>query len=86
MTAYCPKCDRVIEATVNPGEETLNIRGEAVTFSSEFATCSECNIKIFHRELDEKNLLAAYSTYRKKHNLLYPSQTVKTYHNYGIIN
>lgn len=55
-------------------DETLPVKGENVSIRSEVAICNDCNEKVFYQELDDKNLELAYSAYRKKHNLLTPSE------------
>ncbi len=72
--AYCPTCDMYIEANIFSKEETLNVRGENILVESSVLACNKCKQDIFDEELDEKNLELAYTAYRKKHNLLLPTE------------
>ena len=74
MKSYCPKCNKLSEVQTKMMDEFFNIRGEQIDIASEVAICDGCGNKIFNQELDDKNLNLAYSIYRKKHNLLSPSE------------
>jgi len=74
MKAYCPKCKRISEVTIKAMDEIFNVKGERIGIESEVAICDDCGNKVFHEDLDSKNLELAYSLYRKKHNLLSPSE------------
>ena len=76
MKTYCPTCDGLSEIEVRSMDESFQVRGEKVDIKSEVATCNECGSKVFNQELDGRNLTLVYSTYRKKHNLLSPTDIV----------
>lgn len=81
---YCPTCDMYTEADIFPKEEVFNIKGEDVVVHSSVLRCNKCKQDIFDEELDEKNLELAYTEYRKKHNLLLPTEIKEIREKYGL--
>jgi putative zinc finger/helix-turn-helix YgiT family protein len=72
------------KANIISKEETFNVKGENIVVDSSLLVCNRCNQDIFNEELDEKNLELAYSVYRKKHNLLMPSDIKEIREKYGL--
>lgn len=73
MLKYCHKCDGMKEITLSKVEEEYPVKGEPIVIDAEVAICSCCGEQVFSEEHDDNNLNAAYAVYRKKHNLLFPS-------------
>jgi len=84
MTAYCSICNKITDIINKQIEETFKVKGEDVSFLSEVAECKDCKEIIFHAELDGKNIKTAYSIYRKKHNLLPPTQIANIREKYDL--
>jgi len=82
--AYCPTCDMYTEANIFFREETFDVKGEEIVVKSSVLVCDKCKQDIFDEELDEKNLELAYTEYRKKHNLLMPSEIREIREKYGL--
>lgn len=74
MALYCGNCNKLTEIEIKNVEESYEVKGEKITFNTDVAFCSECQGKVFHKELDDKTINAAFSIHRKKHNLLTPSE------------
>lgn len=62
----CPhnNCNIVVK------KETYKVRGEPITIEAHVKACADCHKDIFDINCDTKNLLKAYSLYKRKHNLL----------------
>ena len=81
---YCPTCDRYTIASIVSRKETFNVKGEDIAVESSVLVCDKCKQDIFDEELDEKNLELAYTEYRKKHNLLLPTEIKGIREKYGL--
>jgi len=81
---YCPTCDMDTEANIFFKEEVFNVREEDIVVKSSVLICNKCNQDIFNEELDEKNLELVYAEYRKKHNLLLPTEIRETREKYSL--
>ncbi len=84
MESYCSKCDKVIKSSIKNIDETFNVKGDKIAITSKVAMCDDCGETIFNSELDSANLDLAYSVYRKKHNLLSPTDIANIRTKYGI--
>ena len=74
VNRYCPKCNELTEIKVQVIDEVFDVKGEKINIKSEVVVCIKCDEKVFNQELDDRNLSLAYSIYRKKHNLLSPTE------------
>ncbi len=81
---FCPNCEEYTEATLEVEKEVYNVRGEPIEIEAEVAICQKCGEKIFDEKRDSRNLEKAYSLYRKKHNLLAPSEIRTIREKYGL--
>ena len=84
MKPYCPKCNKLSEATIAAIDEIFTVKGENISIKSQVAVCDVCGEKIFNQELDDKSLYLAYSVYRKKHSLLSPSEIANIRKKYSL--
>lgn len=81
---YCSSCQKQTKANIVSKEEIFNVKGEDIRNLSSVAVCQECGEEVFDSELDEDNFEQAYNEYRKKHNLLTPSQIKNIREKYGL--
>jgi len=81
---YCPTCDTYTGANIFSKKETFNVKGEDVVVKSSVLICDKCKQDIFDEKLDEKNLELAYTEYRKKHNLLLPTEVKEIREKYDL--
>lgn len=81
---YCPKCETDVKSTVREVAETYPVKGEDITIKAWVRFCDVCGEDIWDDELDSKNLLAAYTEYRKKHGLLQPDEIREIREKYGL--
>lgn len=74
---YCPECgkDRVIHYVEK--EEVVLVRGEKYTGRSLFLKCDTCGEEFFDSECMIDPKTEAYSSYRKKHEMIRPEQLVR---------
>ncbi|HET6385077.1 MAG TPA: type II toxin-antitoxin system MqsA family antitoxin [Armatimonadota bacterium] len=83
---FCPNCGPVdIENThfVNQ-EETLTVRGEAITHIAPVRICDTCGESIYDEELDAPSLDEVYAIYRRRHNLIAPGEIAALRETYGL--
>jgi len=73
MKKYCYNCDCEQETKLIQKKESFPVRGEPIEVVSDVRICIVCKEELFDPELDEANLERAFSEYRKKHNLMSPS-------------
>ncbi|ODA39170.1 type II TA system antitoxin MqsA family protein [Desulfosporosinus sp. BG] len=73
MKKYCYNCDCEQETKVIRKKESFPVRGEPIEVISDVLVCDACQEELFDSELDEANLERAFNEYRKKYNLLSPS-------------
>ena len=64
--------------------ETYEILGEIVKVNSKVKVCEDCGEKIFDTTISNKNILNAYSVYRKHHNLLDHEELKKVREDMGV--
>ncbi|WP_306373074.1 type II TA system antitoxin MqsA family protein [Bacillus subtilis] len=80
---FCTSCldmknfDEIFE------EEIFNIKGEEIKIISRFLQC-ECGKKILDPNNVDENFAKAYDEYRKRKNLLQPSEIIKIREMYGL--
>jgi len=84
MKVYCDRCKKETEGIVKKKEEIFPVRGEKIKILSNVPVCKICGSEVFDEKLDEENLKLAYDKYRKKHNLLSPSQIKEIREKYGL--
>lgn len=65
-------------------ENVISVKGEEVEIKSNITICNKCGQRVFNQDVDGKNLELAYSIYRKKHNLLSPTEIVNTRQKYSL--
>lgn len=81
---YCPNCNKMVDGQVISKEETFKVKGEDIKGLSSIMICNECKKEVFVEELEEKNFENVYSEYRKKHDLLSPSDIKNIREHYGL--
>lgn len=64
--------------------ETYEVLGEIVKVTSRVKVCKDCGEKIFDTDFSKSNMLQAYSTYRKNHDLLDHDELKKVREDIGI--
>lgn len=69
---YCPKCENEVESTIREVTETYPVKGENITIQAHVRFCNCCGTALWDDDLDEANLLKAFSEYRRMHQLLQP--------------
>ncbi|MDQ7094167.1 DUF4065 domain-containing protein [Desulfosporosinus sp. PR] len=83
MKKYCHVCDCEQETNLIQKGESFPVRGDSIEVVSDVLICSVCQEELFDPELDDANLERAFSEYRKKHNLLSPSEIREIRSRYG---
>jgi putative zinc finger/helix-turn-helix YgiT family protein len=81
---YCSYCDKETKGELAQFEEILKVRGEEVKIASSAMKCKDCGRFVFDEEIETKNLEFAYSEYRKRHNLIGPSEIKEIREKYGL--
>ena len=71
---YCEACQCDQPTKVISKKETFNVKGESFEVMSNVLICSECSEELFDEELDTRNLERAFNEYRKKYNLMSPTE------------
>lgn len=71
---YCSNCEKEQASEIITKEETLNVKGQNITCKIRVRVCLHCREEIIDRDLDNESLLLFYNEYRKKNNLLLPSE------------
>lgn len=74
---YCSNCEKEQESEIIIKEETLNVKGQSITCKIKIRRCLICKEEIIDRELDNESLKLFYNEYKRKNNLLLPSE-IKT--------
>ena len=70
VETYCVECDECVTAAIEERNETLEVRGEPVSYTARVAVCPRCGGEIGDSRVEEANLERAYSAYRKSHNIV----------------
>lgn len=81
---YCEKCDKRVPSGIEEREETLHVRGDAITVISKVRVCKVCGGICYDEELDSKTLANAFDIYRKKNNIISPDEIKKLREKYGL--
>ena len=71
---FCPNCDSVVETTVREATETYPVKGEDISVQAHVRYCDCCGVNLWDKKLDAQNLLYAYAEYRRRHNMMQPSE------------
>jgi len=78
----CENCGKT-ENDIITKEEFIPVRGEKIQVNSKVRVCT-CGNELFDDVLEEENLSRAYDLYRKKYNILSPSDIRKLRGKYGL--
>lgn len=81
---YCPNCDSEVKTIVREVPETYPVKGENISVNARVRFCTCCGADLWDEELDEQNILDAYAEYRRRHNLLQPSDIRQMREKYGM--
>ncbi|MFH1665658.1 MAG: type II TA system antitoxin MqsA family protein [Candidatus Omnitrophota bacterium] len=81
---YCPKCDEVQEVDLISKREEYEVRGDKFSINAEIYVCKKCGEDIFDEEMDTKNLMKLYDSYRKTNELLMPDEIKALRSKYGL--
>ena len=84
MNNYCSKCDMLSDTHIETIDDVFNVKGDEIEIKSKITICNKCGQRVFNQDLDSKNLELAYSIYRKKHNLLSPTEIINIRQKYSI--
>lgn len=74
---YCPICDAEVKSEIRTVQEIYPVKGENIEIAAQVRFCNQCGKDIWDEVLDSKNLLDAFSIYRKRHGLLQPAEIRK---------
>lgn len=66
----CPKCQAENKTTIKEIVETYSVKGEDISIRAKVRFCDICGEDIWDEKLDSKNLLDAFSEYKRRHRLL----------------
>ncbi len=81
---FCPNCGKEREYSVVRKVENYDVKGEGVGIETRVAICEVCGEEVFQEDLDSATIAAAYDEYRKRHNLLLPSEIREVREQYGL--
>jgi putative zinc finger/helix-turn-helix YgiT family protein len=81
---YCENCDKRVPSHIEKQEETLPVKGEPVKIIVDVRICDICNGACYDQELDSASMLHAFDIYRKRHNLIFPSEIISLRTKYGL--
>lgn len=81
---YCSNCEREQESEIITKKETLNIKGQSITCIIKVRRCLICKEEIIDSELDNESLQLFYNEYKRKNNLLLPSEIKKIREKYEL--
>jgi putative zinc finger/helix-turn-helix YgiT family protein len=84
MDNFCPICEKKgkVERILKTRE--FNVRGESIKVEYEAYKCDTCGETFLETKTEDDPLVAAYTIYRKKHNMLQPDDIKKIRMKYGI--
>jgi putative zinc finger/helix-turn-helix YgiT family protein len=80
----CETCGPVGGTRIETREESYPVNGEDTVVSARIRVCCQCGQVLFDRNLDSKNLQAAYDLYRQRHNIISPSELRAMRERYGL--
>lgn len=81
---FCGGCEKKVGFHLLDKKEVYPVKGEPIEIDARVAVCDECGEEIFHPVYDRINQENAFNVYRKKHNLLLPSEIVEIREMYGL--
>lgn len=81
---FCPRCERVTEATLLSKKESLTVLGEVVEYTARIYRCGICGEEFATPHLEEQNFKRAYDLYRKRHNLVTSREIKAIRETYGL--
>lgn len=84
IRAYCGYCKKNTGGQIIFKKETFKVKGEDISINSSVVKCEECHREIFVEKIDEKNLEMVYAEYRRRHDLLFPSEIKKIREKYTL--
>ena len=81
---FCLKCGKEVETTIKDKKETIEVKDIPIEITSKVHYCNECGFELWDDQADNRNLLKAYTKYRKIKGLLSPAQIKKIRKKYGL--
>lgn len=66
---FCVECRDFIDYTVEDRKMTITLKGKEYTYNGKVAICGQCGIGFYPDEINDYNLDALYSEYRRVNNL-----------------
>ncbi len=84
MRAICDYCGKEVDVLLYQASETYKVKDEAITVKATLCKCSCCGEELWVSDINNENLRIAYNEYRKRHNLLMPSQIRSMREKYGL--
>ncbi len=80
----CETCGKKVATRIEDRTEDLPVKGEPIEIQSRVRVCEECGRSIYDKVLDTESLRQAFDIYRRKHNILAPSQIKELREKYGL--
>lgn len=84
IETFCPYCDESVTAPIVMEEESVNVRGENVTYLARIARCPQCGEAIGDSRVEEGNLERAYDAYRVRFAIPSPADIKELRNAYGL--
>lgn len=84
LDTYCPYCDREVNAGIYTSTESLEIRGEQVSYDGRIAVCPVCEQVIGDSRIEAGNLERAYDAYRNRHGIVSSDELRRLRSAYGL--
>ena len=83
-TAFCSDCMKETDVRIEERREVLPVRGENVDVSARVAVCTACGTDVWMDELDDETLQNAFAEYRRRHDLLSPTDMRRLRQRWGL--
>lgn len=71
---FCPACHALSDRHIEHRRETLVVRGDPIEVDADIAVCTQCGEEIGDMALSDAILERAYTEYRRRHDILSPTQ------------
>jgi putative zinc finger/helix-turn-helix YgiT family protein len=68
--AFCEKCRKDVDFTLETELMIGNLKGEEYEYSGEKAMCVDCDREVYVAEVEDRNLKALYDAYRQKNGIV----------------
>ncbi len=81
---FCEECRKDVDFIVYDKQMTGVIKGETYEYLGKVAYCADCELEIYVDEVNDFNLSALYSEYRKRNNIISLDEILKICSMYNI--